>query len=384
MKSYLLQISGLAALVLLLHTNVSAQQSDSTPPPPAIKDTEVAPGKLHEDDEIVIKRKSDKDAKVTVEIKDGQVFINGKPVSEFNDDNLSVRKKKIMIMDGRVFNFSGPDDFGGTVDLAVPAVPGEPAVPAIPGAPGSPDITIAPGSPFRNKSGTWSIDGHEFPGNANRAFLGVTSERTEKEGEGARVKEVSKGSAAEKAGLKEGDLITRVDEITITDPQSLSGAIHKYKPEDKIKLTYKRDGKEVRTTVTLGKAKDAGVYVNTLPRIEDFDFKGMPVPNPPGAYGYGWSGNSRPRLGIKAQDTEDGKGVKVLEVGDESAAEKAGVKEGDIITRFDGKEVNSAAALAELARAAKDKPSVKINLVRDGKPQEIEVKTPKKLRTADL
>jgi len=31
-----------------------------------------------------------------------------------------------------------------------------------------------------------------------------------------------------------------------------------------------------------------------------------------------------------------------LEVGDESAAEKAGIKEGDIITSFDGKEVNSA------------------------------------------
>jgi len=35
--------------------------------------------------------------KVTVEVRDGQVFVNGKPVSEFDDSNLSVRKRKVMI-----------------------------------------------------------------------------------------------------------------------------------------------------------------------------------------------------------------------------------------------------------------------------------------------
>jgi serine protease Do len=94
--------------------------------------------------------------------------------------------------------------------------------------------------------------------------------------------------------------------------------------------------------------------------------------------------NGRPRLGIKAQDTEDGKGVKVLGVDDESAADKAGIKEDDIITEFDGKKVNNAEELANAAREAKDKPSVKITFNRDGKTQTVEVKTPKKLRTANL
>ncbi len=84
------------------------------------------------------------------------------------------------------------------------------------------------------------------------------------------------------------------------------------------------------------------------------------------------------KFGIKAQDTEEGKGVKVLDVDDESAAAKAGIKEGDIITRFDGKEINSATALAEAARAAKEKASVHVSILRDGKPQEIEVKVPEK------
>ena len=76
--------------------------------------------------------------------------------------------------------------------------------------------------------------------------------------------------------------------------------------------------------------------------------------------------------------------MKVLEVGDESAAEKAGIKEGDLITSFDGAAVNSAVTLAELAKAAKDKPSVKIGLIREGKAREIEIRVPKKLKTANL
>jgi serine protease Do len=94
--------------------------------------------------------------------------------------------------------------------------------------------------------------------------------------------------------------------------------------------------------------------------------------------------NNPLKFGIRAQDTEDGKGVKVLDVDDESTAAKAGIKEGDIITRFDGKEINSATALTEAAHAAKEKASVKISLIRDGKTQEVEVHVPKRLRTADL
>ena len=91
-----------------------------------------------------------------------------------------------------------------------------------------------------------------------------------------------------------------------------------------------------------------------------------------------------PKLGIKAQDTEEGKGVKVLDVADESLAEKAGIKEGDIITEFDGKTINSADDLAEAAQDAREKSSMKVQLTRDGKSQTIEIKIPKKLKTANL
>ncbi|HEX9513759.1 MAG TPA: PDZ domain-containing protein [Puia sp.] len=363
-KQYLLKISGLAALTLLLLSPSFAQDTQQNEDKDSSLDK---PGKLEKFDEIIIRRKNDKDTKVTIEMKDGQVWVNGKPVSEFEDSSITIRKKKIRIMKGNGFSFSEPGEIEDLADLKVLEAP---------------DAPDAPLSPFRKHSGALNLEG------ANRAFLGVTSEKPEQEGTGAEVKEISKGSAAEKAGLRQGDLITKVDEITIIDPAGLSEAIHKYKPQDKITITYKRGGKEAKATAILGKSRQLTRVYNynyhyDAPNLNmpEYDFKQL---MPPGDLrSFSW-GDEKPRLGIRAQDTEDGKGVKVLDVIDESAAEKAGIKEGDVITSFDGKEVNSAVTLAELARAGKDKPSIKVGLIREGKPREIEVKVPRKLKTANL
>ncbi|MHA4808359.1 PDZ domain-containing protein [Flavitalea flava] len=378
-----MKLSGLAALLLVLHSGVSGQDITMSGPGTS-KDT--SGDKINGYDEIVIKRKSDKDVKITVEIKDGQVLVNGKPASEFNDDNVSVRKKKIRIMDGKTFTFSVPSvpdriEMPDLAELPEPPEIPEGAINGIPAVPGFPD-----GSPFRENGGTRSYGGDNWSGNTNRALLGVTSGNAEKEGEGAKIKEVAKGSAAEKAGLQTGDLITKVDEITISGPEALSKAVRQYKPGDKITLAYQREGKINKTTAVLGKSKPVNRvfhYNYAVPKGQNFDFKMSP---PGGAYGeaFGPFGNNRPRLGIRAQDIEEGKGAKVLDVSEASAAEKAGIKEGDIITRFDGKEVNNAATLADLARESKDKTSLKISLIRDGKSREIEVKIPRKLKTADL
>ncbi len=244
---------------------------------------------------------------------------------------------------------------------------------------------VSPDGPLL-RGGGWNFDG----GNSNRAFLGVNSVSSDGAAdatEGAKVKEVTKGSAAERAGLKEGDLITRVDEIDISNPQDLSNTIHKYKPEDKVTLTFKRDGKEQKATATLGKLEGHremhSDYNFKMPK-EGYNFTMPPMP-PMEDFLHGFSFNDgRPKLGIKAQDLEEGKGAKVLDVDHESPAAKAGIQEGDIITGFDGKDVDNASVLADLARETAGRSSVKINVTRDGKNREIEVKVPKKLKTADL
>jgi serine protease Do len=348
---YLVRAAGLAAMVLSLHSTGFAQTGED-------HDDK---NKLGDNDEIVIKPKIDKDVTVTVEIKDGRVFIDGKPVDKFVDSAVSVHKKKIMVMD-QSFSINGPD--------------GEPHY----------DEHFKGPQGGLYEGGNWSIDGK----NANRAMLGVNSVKAEDNIEGAKIKEVTKGSAAEKAGLKAGDLITRVNEIAISDPEALAHAVHKYKPQDKITLTYKRDGKEQKTTATLGKSDQAANfsfdrrYVMPDEQMSrNFNFTMPPMPDMDGARAFSWN-DGKPKLGIKAQDMDEGNGARVLEVDDESPAEKAGIKEGDIITRFDDKDVENATMLADLARETAGKASVRISVTRDGKSREVEVKVPKKLKTADL
>jgi serine protease Do len=241
---------------------------------------------------------------------------------------------------------------------------------------------LGPSSQFRyNNGGNWMLDDDNRPGD-DVAFLGVMTEGST---DGAKIEEVAKDSPADKAGLKEGDVITKVNDKKVYDHEELSNIIRDMEPNHKITITYKRNGKESTTTATLGKRKSIPIPPN--PPI---------APVPP--MGFNFDGDAfggrdfhrffklddRPRLGVKVQDTEDGKGVKVLDVDEGSTADKSGIKEDDVITRFDGKDVNSAEDLADALSDSKDKGSFKVELQRNGKPQTIEIKVPKKLKTANL
>lgn len=360
MNQPLLKISGSVCLMFLLHTSGFAQEEANT-------ESDTDKGSRY--DEIIIRHKGDKNAKVTVEIKDGKVLVDGKPVSDFEDSTISIHRRKIKIRtsDGNDFSFSGPDG----MDLqSLGNVDGQAMARAF--------------SPFRNGGG-WSYSGDDIRSHSSRSFLGVTSEKPS-DSEGARVINVSKGSAAEKSGLRPGDVITKVDDMDVTDPQSLTDEVRQHQPGDKIAITFSRDGKVQKDSVVLGKTRTVQAYgygyrapdLGQLQQLQEMpQLQGMPRE-------FRMALDNPLKFGIRAQDTEDGKGVKVLDVDDESMAAKAGIKEGDVITRFDGKEINSATALTEAAHAAKEKASVKVTLIRDGKTQEVEVHVPKRLRTADL
>ncbi len=298
-------------------------------------------------DQIIIRKKTDKDSKVTIEIKGGEIIVNGKPLEDFENEDVSVLRSKTP----RVF---------------------------------SADARFRSLAPLTTIGRAWNLeqdgDAPALVYSSNRAFLGVT---TEEEDGGAKITGITEKSAAEKAGLKKGDVIKKINDIKVEDPADLSNAVGKFKPEDKVTVTYTRDGKENKAEATLGKSRSTGIQSYSLsgPRAyaspEPFDFK----------YDDNvFSVMGRPRLGIRAQDTEEGKGVKVLDVAKESLAEKAGIREGDLITEFDGKAVNSADDLAEAANDAREeqKTAMKVQVTRDGKAQTIEIKIPKKLKTANL
>ncbi|MBR5294979.1 MAG: trypsin-like peptidase domain-containing protein [Clostridia bacterium] len=68
---------------------------------------------------------------------------------------------------------------------------------------------------------------------------------------GARVEEVGKGSCAEKAGLKVGDVVTKLGDVKITTANELINAKNKYKAGDTVTLEVYRDGQTVTLTATL-------------------------------------------------------------------------------------------------------------------------------------
>jgi putative serine protease PepD len=69
--------------------------------------------------------------------------------------------------------------------------------------------------------------------------------------DGARINQVNDGSAAQGAGLRNGDIITKVDDTLITGADSLVATVRSYRPGDKVTVTYTRDGDEHTVTLTL-------------------------------------------------------------------------------------------------------------------------------------
>ncbi|HEY0248706.1 MAG TPA: trypsin-like peptidase domain-containing protein [Gryllotalpicola sp.] len=69
---------------------------------------------------------------------------------------------------------------------------------------------------------------------------------------GGLLDQITTGSAADKAGLKTGDVITNVDGVPITSSTDLTAQIRSHASGSSVKVTYVRDGKTYQTTVTLG------------------------------------------------------------------------------------------------------------------------------------
>lgn len=72
---------------------------------------------------------------------------------------------------------------------------------------------------------------------------------------GVYVAKITDGSAAEEAGLEQGDVITKIDEKEVGKMSELQEQIAQHKPGDKVKITYLRNKKEKAVNVTLRNAQ---------------------------------------------------------------------------------------------------------------------------------
>ena len=89
-----------------------------------------------------------------------------------------------------------------------------------------------------------------------RAGLGLSGPSTTPSGSaGAYVQSVTSGGAADKAGIKSGDLIVAVDGVQVGSFDELRGMASGYSPGDKVVVEINRDGKVLNVDVTLGTLK---------------------------------------------------------------------------------------------------------------------------------
>jgi serine protease Do len=228
----------------------------------------------------------------------------------------------------------------------------------------------------------------------NKAFLGVITESTEK---GAKVKDVNEGSPAARAGIQVDDIITQVQEGKITGPEDLYATIGKYKPEEQVNINLIRNDKKMTVVATLAKNKN-----QVPPQVQFFNF-GEPemnngrgnqrrpgfnfeLPNMPELNGIMDRYVRKPKLGITIEDLETGEGVKITSVTEGSPAEKAGLQKNDVITSVNDKKVKDVDGIKPIISGNNnvEGSTLKFNINRNGKANVIEVKFPKKLKTADL
>ncbi|WP_433256294.1 trypsin-like peptidase domain-containing protein [Streptosporangium sp. CA-135522] len=88
-------------------------------------------------------------------------------------------------------------------------------------------------------------------GKVVHAFLGVSVADATGDAGGALVGQVTDGSPAAKAGIKQGDLITKINDTQVEDAATVIGAVRGFEPGQKATVTYVRDGRTQTAEVTL-------------------------------------------------------------------------------------------------------------------------------------
>ena len=180
-------------------------------------------------------------------------------------------------------------------------------------------------------------------GSVKRALLGITmqpiDDKIAKELKlsslnGVYIVEVSKGGAAEKAGIKAGDVLIAVDSIKITTPSSVQEVISRFSPGDKAELTVLRDGKELKMDVTFkGTSQENG----TVADDGSIAFYGSSI--------QAASKETLERLGIK-------NGVEIVELGPGKLME-AGATEGFVIQYVNDQPVKTPQDVIDIVKKSK-------------------------------
>ena len=171
--------------------------------------------------------------------------------------------------------------------------------------------------------------------------------------EGVLVAEVIDDSPAAKAGLEEGDVIVRLGDEAIESPRDLRRAVERARPGETVSLV-----------------DDDWAYRFDMPGMQRLRRMMMRL--------------ARPRLGVEAAElnrdlaayfkVKDGEGVLVLDVHDDTIAEKAGLRPGDVIRRIGDDRIDDVDDVRDALEDVEPGSTLRIEIVRHGREKRLEAR----------
>ncbi|MDE8349503.1 MAG: Do family serine endopeptidase [Acidocella sp.] len=219
------------------------------------------------------------------------------------------------------------------------------------------------------------VDQLQTGGKVVRGYLGVAAQQISPQmaqamglpaanpaTDGALVAAISPGSPAFRAGLQPGDVITKVNGVTVTNPSDLADDIANVDPGHDTSIEYLRGGK----TNTLS------VAVTTMPANPDAAFKqanNTPSEAKPGQAGLGLTiapltPDTRGQLNLP----QSAQGAVIVKVKPNSLADQAGLQAGDLLVGVGPKDISSPDQAVAAIEAAKKSniPAVALRIIRQG------------------
>jgi len=211
----------------------------------------------------------------------------------------------------------------------------------------------------------------------------ITSERAKAlkltEERGVEVTRVEEDSPASKAGLKDGDVVLEYNGHRVEGTEQFVRLVRETPGGRQAKLLISRNGATQTITATVGERKAQTMFrmdpkfQKDMQKLQDEIQKNMrfriEMPDLPGALMSWRSG----MLGVEAESLTSQlaeffgvtEGVLVRSVAKGSAAEKAGIKAGDVITKVDSAKVTSPGEITRTIRALGSKRTFPVTVVRN-------------------
>lgn len=199
--------------------------------------------------------------------------------------------------------------------------------------------------------------------NGERAkALGLKEER------GVEITRVQDDSPASRAGLKTGDVLLEYNGQRLEGVEQFMRMVRETPPGREARLTASRSGSLQQVSVVTGQ-RSAWIKGPDLSALEAFRFEMPQFPDVPRAH-MSWRSSA---VGLEAETLDSQlaeyfgvkEGVLVRSVVKGSAADKAGIKAGDVLVKVDETKVTTPRDVSSALRAARSSRSVPVQIVRE-------------------